>query len=344
MINNSLKQQRIIFNKWYTFYISKMKILIISIVFGAFIGVLYYSNLQKTKYNGTLTFIIDNGSSQNSGDLGFSSQLDLNVLGGGSIFMGQNLIELMKTRMIIERTLLDSLFFENRYISFANYLQYFLQSDTYFDKSLKYTDPINFKTNQNINTLTLDQTIRLKSLYSDIKNNILTIEQKDKKNSIISLEVKSENELFSKVFCEQLLKETTLFYVQTLTKKSNINVEILQKQVDSLQQLLNKAIEDVSLLNDKTYNLNTSKGILKSSELKRQIDVQLSKSVYLQLRSQLEQAKVNRQKEIPLVQIIDKPYLPLQKEKISFLNCLIVGILSSLLITIIFLFLLKNLQ
>ena len=40
----------------------------------------------------------------------------------------------------------------------------------------------------------------------------------------------------------QLLKETSDFYIETKSKKARINVEILQKQVDSVKNELNNEI------------------------------------------------------------------------------------------------------
>ena len=84
----------------------------------------------------------------------------------------------------------------------------------------------------------------------------MNITQKDKKVSILSIEVKSENEIFSKIFCESLAKETSNFYIETKSKKARINVDILQKQVDSIKFALNGAIAGVASESDNVYNLN----------------------------------------------------------------------------------------
>ena len=151
------------------------------------------------------------------------------------------------------------------------------------------------------------------------------IAQKDKKVSIFSLSVKTESELFSKLFCEQLLKETSDFYIETKSKKSRLNVDILQHQADSIRAELNGAITGVATASDNVYNLNPAYNVKKTPGTRRQVDVQANTAILTQLVAQLELSKVSLRKETPLVQLIDRPILPLEKEKVSKLNSLILG-------------------
>jgi uncharacterized protein involved in exopolysaccharide biosynthesis len=56
-----------------------------------------------------------------------------------------------------------------------------------------------------------------------------------------------------------------------------------------------------------------------------------------QLVAQLELSKVNLRKETPLVQLIDRPILPLEKEKISKVKSLILGSFLTGLMTVLYL-------
>ena len=53
----------------------------------------------------------------------------------------------------------------------------------------------------------------------------------------------------------QLLKETSDFYIETKSKKSRLNVDILQHQADSIRAELNGAITGVAAASDNVYNL-----------------------------------------------------------------------------------------
>jgi hypothetical protein len=184
---------------------------------------------------------------------------------------------------------------------------------------------ISFPVNVDRAKFSLQQDSILQTIYADLKKNNLTIAQKDKKVTIISLIVKTENELFSKLFCEQLLKETSDFYIETKSKKSRLNVDILQRQADSIRAELNNAITGVAIESDNVYNLNPAFNVKTSPSRRKQVDVQANTAILTQLVAQLELSKVNLRKETPLVQLIDRPILPLEKEKIGKLISLILG-------------------
>ena len=143
--------------------------------------------------------------------------------------------------------------------------------------------------------------------------------------SITNIEVISENEKFAKVFCENLAKETSEFYIETKSKKSRLNVEILQKQTDSIREALNSAITGVASASDNVYNLNSALMVKRAPSSKKQVDVQANTAILTQLVAQLELSKVTLRKETPLIQVIDRPILPLEKDKVSKLKSLILG-------------------
>ena len=156
-------------------------------------------------------------------------------------------------------------------------------------------------------------------------DNGLTISQKDKKISITNIEVVSTDEKFAKVFCENLAKETTEFYIDTKSRKAHLNTEILQKQTDSIRAELNNAMTGVAAATDNVFNLNMALNIKRVPGTKKQVDVQANTAILTQLVAQLEMSKVTLRKETPLIQVIDRPILPLEKEKVGKLMSLILG-------------------
>jgi uncharacterized protein involved in exopolysaccharide biosynthesis len=71
----------------------------------------------------------------------------------------------------------------------------------------------------------------------------------------------------------------------------------------------------------------------------KQIDVQANTIVLTNLVVQLELAKITLRKETPLIQLIDRPILPLQKEKFGKLKSIILGgFLAGFLIILYFIF------
>jgi uncharacterized protein involved in exopolysaccharide biosynthesis len=296
-------------------------------IFGAGIG-LTYAYFQKPLYTASLTFALEDDKGTGgglSGALGLASSLgiDLGTSAGGA-FSGSNLIELMKSRMIVEQTLLDSIKSDGKDMSLAEmYIQTYGWRKGWINSTNIDEKKIQFYPNSDRKNFTIQQDSILGLLYESILEKNLMVAQKDKKVSIISIEVKTENQLLSKYFTEAIAKEVSDFYIETKSKKAKINVNILEKQADSIRTELNNAITGVATANDNTYNLNPSLNIKRTPSAKRQVDVQANTAILTELVRNLELAKVTLRKETPLIQIIDKPILPLKKDKVSKLKSLL---------------------
>jgi uncharacterized protein involved in exopolysaccharide biosynthesis len=300
-------------------YLKTQWILIIGFAaLGGIIGFVYAS-FQKPTYLATTTFVLeeDKGSGGGlGGAMGLASSFGFDLGGGGGgLFTSSNIIELMKSRLVVEKTLLNPVLINGKEISLADY---YIQINGLKNK-------VSFPINADRSKFSLEQDSILYGISSGLTKSNLTIAQKDKKVSIISLTVKTESELFSKLFCEQLLKETSDFYIETKSKKSRLNVDILQHQADSIRAELNGAITGVASASDNVYNLNPAYNVKKTPGTRRQVDVQANTAILTQLVAQLELSKVSLRKETPLVQLIDRPILPLEKEKLSRLRSLVLG-------------------
>lgn len=310
---------------WIAYLKTQWKLIIGIAVLGGIIGFVYAS-FQKPNYLATTTFVLEEDKGGGGGAMGLASSLgfDLGGGGGGGLFTSTNIIELMKSRLVVEKTLLNPVQIAGKEISLVEYyLQINRTRDAWVKNPLLYK--INFPVNADRTKFSLQQDSILYGISSGLTKNSLVIAQKDKKVSIISLTVKSENELFSKFFCEQLLKETSDFYIETKSKKSRLNVDILQHQADSIRAELNGAITGVATASDNVYNLNPAYNVKKTPGTRRQVDVQANTAILTQLVAQLELSKVSLRKETPLVQLIDRPILPLEKDKVGRLKSLVLG-------------------
>ena len=153
----------------------------------------------------------------------------------------------------------------------------------------------------------------------------MVVGQKDKKIAIITIDVSSTNELFSKYFTESLVKEVSDFYVTTKSKKARENMDILERQTDSIRGALNGAITGVAVANDNTFGLNPAMNVRRAPSARRQVDVQANTAILTELVKQTELAKVTLRKETPLIQVIDQPILPLKKEKFGKAKGIVMG-------------------
>jgi uncharacterized protein involved in exopolysaccharide biosynthesis len=328
----------LIAKKWTRFLKSKWKTIFLAGIIGGLIGIFIYW-FEKPTYKATLTFAMeeDKGIAGGlGGALGLASSFGIDIGGGsGGAFAAINLTELMKSRLIVEKVLLKPIQYKENVISLA---EYYIIMNKYRDEWKKNPrlEKLTFLPNSDRNKFNRLQDSIFKKFYEELsdKNN-LSIKQKDKKMSIISIEFESFDENFSKIFCENIAKETSDFYIETKSRKARMNVEVLQKQLDSARYELNNAITTFASETDDVYNLNPAYNIKNAPSKKRQIDIQANTAIITNLVVQLELAKIGLRKETPLIQLIDSPILPLDNEnfgpKFLFLICsFIFCILTSL--------------
>lgn len=295
---------------------------------------------EKPTYTAELSFAMEEekaGSGGLGGALGLASSLGIDIGGGaGGAFATTNLTELMKSRLMIEKALLKSVQIGNQKTSLAQYYLDLNGIQKKWSTSFKNKN-ISFLPDDDVTNFSFEKDSIFKILYKDlISKEKLNIIQKDKKITITSVIVKNKDELFAKKFCENLASEVSNFYIQTKSKKAKINLEVLQKQVDSVKSELNSSLRNLANEIDYVYNLNpalNSKGV---ASKKRQIDVQTNSEILKNLIVQLELAKINLRKETPLIQIIDKPKLPLEHEEFGKLNAILFGFFIGVLFAISF--------
>jgi len=298
---------------WYDYIKSKSKILVLFFLIGLSTG--YIINfLQKPNYKATLTFALEDDKASGSlgGAAGIASSLGIDLgSNSGGVFAANNIMELMQSRFIIEKTLLKEVIYENKNTTLAN---------VFIENNEKLKEQINEKQNlkgiifepkKDRSSFLVQQDSLLYVIYKKIISENIEIIQKNKKVSILTLNIESKNSFFAKNFCELLAKEVSDFYIKTKSQKARYNVDILQKQVDSVKNELSIAINGVASETDNVFNLNPSLNLKGTTVRRKQIDVQGNTSILTQLVAQLELAKVNLRKETPLIQIIDTPIYPL---------------------------------
>jgi hypothetical protein len=335
----SLKELIIKIQEWYLYLVSQWKIILLAGIIGAVIG-LAYSFIKKPVYMATLSFALEDEKSGGGGlgsALGLASSLGLDLGGGGgSIFTGSNLTELFKSRSMVEQTLLSPVTSNGKSISLA---EMYLQNSGWRDKwngNPKFEN-IQFLPNTKRKYFTRVHDSILGVMYDDLSKTGLSVGQKDKKIAIINIDMSSKNELFAKYFTEALVKQVSDFYVTSKSEKARMNMDILERQTDSIRRELNGAITGVAVANDNTFGLNPAMNVRRTPSARRQVDVQANTAILTELVKQTELAKVTLRKETPLIQVIDKPILPLKKEQFGKIKGIVLGFFLSVFFVVLFL-------
>lgn len=322
----SLKELIAKAKEWFVYLLNQWKIIVLAGVIGASLG-LVYSFIKKPIYTATLSFALEDEKSGGGlgSALGLASSFGIDLGGGGgSIFTGSNLTELFKSRTMVEQTLMTPVTVNGKVISLAEmYIQNNRWREEWNDNS-KFKN-IQFLPNTKRKYFTRVHDSILGVIYGNLSKSALSVGQKDKKIAIISMDVTSNNEMFSLYFCEALARQVGRFYVDTKSKKARENMEILKRQTDSIRSELNSAITGVAVANDNTFMLNPALNVRRAPSARRQVDVQANTAILTELVKQSELAKVTLRKETPLIQVIDRPILPLPKEKFGKAKGIIVG-------------------
>jgi hypothetical protein len=278
---------------WWKYLLSKWIIIFLAGIIGAVIG-LTYAFTKKPVYNASLSFAMEDekGSGGLGGALGLASQFGFDIGSSSSgAFSGDNLLELMKSRLMVQSTLLAPIIINHKkqtlaelYISFNK-----LREKWSDDPQLR---DIHFLPGANPVKFSLKQDSILGVFYGSLIKKNLSVDKIDKKLSIITISVNSENEVFSKYFTEILAKTVSDFYKEIKTKKSVQNVAILQRQTDSVRIGLNQALNGVATSVDNNPNANPALQILKVPSQRRQVDVQVNSAALTELVKNLEIAKI----------------------------------------------------
>jgi uncharacterized protein involved in exopolysaccharide biosynthesis len=337
-INNtdeiSLKELIQKVGKWFTYFKSKWKIIFMAGIIGGLLG-LGYAFMQKPLYKANLTFAFYEKDSK-SGLGSIASQFGLGGLAGGAdggVFSGYNMLELLKSRFLVEKTLLSPIEIKgkkellvNRYIKFNK-----LDKKWAKDSILK---GVTFN-NDNRTVFTEQQNYCLRVVSKKVLKENLEVTKIEKKVDIVSINVNSNDQLFAKLFSENLAKTVTDFYIETKTSKSRKDCDILQRRVDSVTSELNAA------MSGRAKELDQNFGIIRQQaavpRLRNELKVQMLTALYGELVKNLEFSKLSLMREAPLIQIIDRPILPLEFYRISKGKAIFTGIVLTILLSVIFL-------
>jgi hypothetical protein len=291
------------------------KLLLISLVGG--IGGYVYAKFQKPQYTAKLTFALAEGGDKMGGLGSIASQFGMD-LGGGSAgaFSGDNLLELMKSRLLIEKTLLtpvDSFGKEKLLIS-----QYIDFNKSEKPKPREAIDPsavfFDIKGAEK-RDFSIAQDSFLATVCADLTKTHLQVAKVDKKLAIVSVSFTGEDPWFAKNFTQILTQNVTEFYVETKTGQMRKNVRMMEQKVDSVKQALGRAMYGVA--SEVDGNQFLVRGVAKVPQAKKQLEIQVLSTMYGELIKNLELSRTMMAKEQPLIQLIDEPRFPLEKKKSS---------------------------
>ncbi len=312
-------------------YVLILKIAIITGCIG-----LGYSYFQKDQFQAEATFIVEEKSGAKSGLGAIASQVgfDLGGLTGGNagLFEGDNILDIMQSRLIVEKVLLSQLDTTNP--NSATLADIYSSAHGVSKKWAKNPElaKFNFYTTPKTEVERLKKDSILFEVYQKVVKNHLEVKRQNKKGSIINIQVVSRDQIFSKLFTERLLKETGDLYVDIKTSNMNNNIARLQIKADSLHdKLYSKSYQAVALVN---ANSGIKSNVV--NEDLTQKDKSVVFTLYGEVLKNLEGLKLSQINQTPVIQVLDMPKYPLVNQTSHWLIYLLGGLLAGVLIGVFF--------
>ena len=316
----SLKELILKGKEWFAYLWGyKWRILLAGLLGGA-LGFVYAKYFSKPTYTATVSFTLEQKSGAGAGALGgLASSLGLGDMGGSSsgMFGGENVLHLMKSNRIIHQSLKEG----QPDLKGGHLLNAYLKN--HFEEPLKEKKIELFAEDLDSTTFTRQQDSLLLMITKNIREGQLVAERQDKKTSIINLEVKDGNEEWAYLFSKALVKNAIDLYLEIKVGKLMRTEQELTQKKDSIRGLLDGSITTLAYETD--LNSHTPLMRYKTNQAKKQIDLEVLKSMYGSLIQNLEITKMKRAQEEPIIEIIDAPILPLDMEKFGKVKSILLG-------------------
>lgn len=320
----SLKVLLLNFSAFLSYSLKKWRIVAFFVLVGALFG-LAISVFKRTQYTASLSFVLEEQSS--GGSMGaaasIAAQFGINLGGFGQsagFFQEDNIIEFLKSRAMIDQTLLSEATFPDgseklvdRYVDFKHLRDKWKGNDRI--NGIQFKDTVGIYLQDSL----------MATFYKEIIEHHLDVSKPDKRLNIIEVNFESPDELFSKVFVEKLIANASEFYIRTRTKRAKENLDVLTHQVDSVRKELNAAIRGVAAATDANPNPNRAFQSLRVASQLHTVDVQANTEILKELVANQELAKITLRNERPIIQTLDKPILPLENDKIGKAKGIILG-------------------
>ncbi len=301
--------------------------IVVCIAFGA-IGFIYAS-LQQPQYKSRMTFALDDGSTSESSISSIASQFGLSLGSGNNIFEGDNIIEIMKSRRMIENVLLSVDTFDNRSYRM---IEYFMNAKGRNSFNPKIAN-VHFPAFQNRSSFTYLQDSVLKLMYEKMLLENINVEKPDRKYNIFEINISSPSEKFSKDMTDRLVNEANIFYTELKTKKSRATLDALENRISSVKEGLYSSISSRAGVKD--ANLNPVFEASQVPVLKQHTNIELYSAAYAEMFKNLELARFQYLINTPILQIIDHADYPMQRIKMSRLKtALMLALLSAVFLAV----------
>jgi len=271
-----------------------IKVIVLTTFISVFLAFTHVQFIQTPKYVSWATVLLPSSGGGNLGGLaGLASQFGVNVPTGTSADLSSPSLfpELLRSRTFAEK-ILDKKFYTKEFGKELSLLAILTHGDgpPEFGKDTLVT--------QALGPLGL----------------ILEFDQ-DPTSTFSIIKVTTSEPVFAKELCEVVLAEleslNRYFKSQTVNEKT----AFINQRIASVEGDLLSSEQSLKEFNERNRQISSPALLLDQGRLARNVEIQ--KGIYLTLKQQFELAKIEEVQEASIVQILDKPQVPLGPSNIK---------------------------
>lgn len=328
--NYDLRDFILLVKSYFYYYLRKFWfILLCTIIFAA--AAAYYVKSYKTFYTAKAVFMTnsDSGSPlggimQLAGRFGFSS--------GSREIDCEKIVELLGTRNLVLNAMMTEKEVNGKKDLLINLYSEMMagpsgNNDTLLRLNKKPIDSLSYKDNI-IATRVYNQVVK-KQLRSS-----------SSKNGLVNVSFSCPDQYFATAFVNTLMDNTVDFYVRKKVEQQQFAFNYIKKQVDSLKTRLNNKEYQLSKWYDTRYK-GLKAGSMGATEYIDRVDldreVEILSLAYAEGLKNMELARMNLLGNTPVIQILDRPLVPLEEQKPYLKTFLMYGILFGLFVSMVLL-------
>ena len=312
------------------------KILILSAVIGTGAGYLLdFFTKKPAIYIAKIVFNMETGGGSDNGGLsGLANAFGISAGGSASsgLFIGDNFIELLKTKNLYNRAVLTKVkvngkeeIFGNYYLRTSGLLKDELENDVEMQTFHFHHDKYEEATANERKKVRLVQDYLMP--YTLVAND-------SKKATFLTLSVTSRNDTLSYIWANLYLRIVTDFYKETKTQKSRELMVLVEHRVDSLKRILYSTQNAAARFADQNQQVIVQEGLVQQQRL--QTNSGQIQALYFEAAKNLDNIKFSMAKETPLLTRIDDSELPISPEPDPVKKVIIIGALIGLLLGILY--------
>jgi len=284
----------------------QFKVIVLTTFIFVFLTFTYVQFIQAPQYVSWATVLLPSSGGGNLGGLaGLASQFGVNVPTSASADLSSPSLfpELLRSRTFAEK-ILNKKFYTNKFGKELSLLAILTHGN----------DPPEFSR----------ETLVTSALGS--LGEILEFDQ-DPTSTFSVIKVTTSEPLFAKQLAEVTLAElealNRFYKSQTVNEKTSF----IAIRIASVENDLKSSETRLKEFNERNRQISSPALQLEQGRLAR--DVEIQKGIYLTLKQQYELAKIEEVQEASIVQVLDKPQVPLGPENINLkLSVLLAGILG----------------